>query len=345
MFAQPNPVLPAFATIADAFAKAPTKVMPTPRAEVFADGTARLLRFARADGEFNSGVTVLLVPSMINKWYVLDLRPGASLVEALMARGLDVFCIDWGVPQAEDRYLSWDDVQARLARMIRATRRLAGRREIGMLGYCMGATLSAIAAALQPEGLSALVNLAGPIDFSHAGVLGEMTDVKWFDGDAMGAAGNILPDQMQSGFTAMRPTLQIGKWIGLIDRAHDEVAVEAFAAMETWASDNVAFPGAAYATYISELYQGNRLIKGKHRVAGRKVDLAAIRCPVMVVCAARDTICPPPAATALAERCGSAETRVVSVPGGHVGAVIGSRASRELYPAIGGWFERFGSVA
>lgn len=340
-----NPLFTAIPTIVNAFQTVDGKMMPTPRTTVFRDGTATLMRFENAEGQHGQGATVLLVPSMINKWYVMDLRPGASMIDALVKQGLDVFCIDWGEPQAEDRYLSWDDVQERLARLMRATRRISGRAQIGVLGYCMGATLCAVAVARNQQGVSALINLAGPIDFSHSGVLGEMTDARWFDGDAIAAAGNITPTQMQSGFTAMRPTLQIGKWIGLVDRAEDVLAVDAFAAMETWANDNVPFPGAAYATYIRELYQGNLLVAGQHVACGKRVKLGDITCPVMVICASKDTICPPPAATALAERCGSEVKKVVTVPGGHVGAVIGSRASRDLYPAIGQFFAEHVPVA
>ena len=312
----------------------PVALMPTPRSTVFSDNDAKLLRFF--DGQAGSGQrkpVVLLVPSMINRWYVLDLRPGASLIGYLVASGLDVYCVDWGDARDEDRYLTWDAVLARLARMVRATRRHSGQNRVGLLGYCMGATLATIHAALHPDSLTSLINLTGPIDFASAGVLRHMTDARWFDVAAIAAAGNVTPTQMQSGFTAMRPTLQVAKWVGVADR-FDDLSVEAFAALETWANDNVAFPAAAYRTYITELYQDNRLIAGTHRVGGVVVDLRAITCPTLVVTASRDTICPPAAATALLGHCGASRKVALQVAGGHVGAVIGGKATRELYPHI-----------
>src|SRR5690349_8605397 len=94
------------------------RLAPTPRGAVVTDGTATLYRFL---GRAPDGprTPVLLVPSLINRWYVLDLRPGASVVEALIAGGLDVWLLDWGVPEDEDRYRSWTDVLDRLARMAR----------------------------------------------------------------------------------------------------------------------------------------------------------------------------------------------------------------------------------
>jgi polyhydroxyalkanoate synthase len=142
---------------------------------------------------------------------------------------------------------------------------------------------------------------------------------------------------MQSGFVAMRPTAQIAKWVGFADKAHDPEAREAFEALEAWAGDNIPFPGNAYRRYIKDLYQENQLVRGEHRVRGQRVDLGAIRCPVMTVATERDTICPPAAARALNERCGSEDERLLMVPGGHVGAVVGGKARTVLYPELSKW--------
>jgi len=291
-------------------------------------------------------VPVLLVPSMINRWYVLDLREGASLSSAL-SRGMpwDTFCFDWGIPEDEDRYLAWDDVVGRLDRVVRFVQRSTGAPQVAIVGYCMGATLSGIYTALRPERVAALVNLAGPFDFSQAGRLGTMVDARWFDAEAMTAAGNLGASQMQSGFVSLAPTGVLSKWVGLVDKLHDPKAREAFGALETWSSDNIPFPAAAYVTYIKELYQENRLIKGEHWVRGERVDLSRIRCPVLSIVAERDAICPPGAATALNDATRSSVKDVLSVPGGHVGAVVGSRAARELYPRVAAWLTRHGALA
>jgi polyhydroxyalkanoate synthase len=80
-------------------------------------------------------------------------------------------------------------------------------------------------------------------------------------------------------------------------------------------------------------------------VRGERVDLASIRCPVMAVVAERDAICPPRAATSLLDRVSSHVKDVLSVPGGHVGAVVGSRAARELYPKMAAWLAQHGAIA
>jgi len=324
---------------------------PTPKDTVFADGTARLYRFRPEPAGEGATVIpisapktpVLLVPSMINRWYVLDLRKGFSLVEALVRAGFETYLLDWGAPNDEDRYLAWDDVLARLRRMFRAAQRRSGQEKLHALGYCMGATVTGIHAALEPEAFASLTNLLGPFDFAQGGSLANMTNPRWFDADAIADAGNVAPQQMQSGFVMLRPTQNLAKWVGLIDRGADPAFRESYEALEQWASDNVAFPAEAYRTYIKELYQQNLLLQGRHHVAGRRVELGRISCPVLTIAAEKDAICPPAAAVALNAACSSKVKKTLRVPGGHVGAVVGSRAATSLYPQVIQFFQEAAS--
>ena len=104
----------------------PPQLAPTPKDTVLRDGIAQLYRFRRPEGAPTATRRPLLVvPSMINRWYVLDLRRGNSFCEALAAAGVDAYLLDWGVPQDEDRYFTWDEAQDRLHRMVRAARALS----------------------------------------------------------------------------------------------------------------------------------------------------------------------------------------------------------------------------
>jgi polyhydroxyalkanoate synthase subunit PhaC len=323
---------------AEAFGACPAAPLlaQTPRDEYPLEGGAALYRF-RGPTPATSATPILLVPSLINRWYVLDLRPGASLVEALAGAGFDVWLLDWGVPAAEDRYLDWDAVLRRLARATRRVLRESGQATLALLGYCMGGTLAAIHAAQHPGALAALVTLAAPIDFAHGGMLGTMVDRRWFDAAALADAGNIAPGQLQAGFAALRPTLELAKRMAYPELAADPKARAAVLALEAWAGDNIAFPAAAYRRYIEELYQRNQLVTGSHRVNGAPALLSAIRCPTLAIVATRDAICPPAAATALLAHVGTADTTALEVHGGHVGAVVGSKAASQMYPALIRW--------
>ena len=341
LFAWPGEVGRAFRDAVAASGHERPRLAPTPRTTIATHAATRLYRFRRPDVPLAdvpaTGMPLLLIPSLINRWYVLDLRPGASLVEALTNAGIDTFCLDWGTPHDEDRYLDWDELQVRIRRAVRRVRRMTGAARVGLLGYCMGGTLAAIHAALHPDEIGALVNLAGPIDFSRGGRLAHMVEPSWFDAGAIADAGNVSASQMQSGFVALRPTLELAKHFARAELGDDGEARIAFDALEAWSADNIAFPAEAYRRYIRDLYQQNQLVAGDHRIAGEPADLARITAPVLTIVADRDHICPPAAATALNERCSSAVRDVLTVPGGHVGAVVGRRAAAEMYPATTAW--------
>jgi polyhydroxyalkanoate synthase subunit PhaC len=302
---------------------------------LYEEGSTRLIRFAGSRPP-RAGAVALLVPSLINRWYVLDLRDGASLAAALVDHGIDTFCLDWGVSGDEDRDLGWDQVVDRVRRALRRVRHAAGVAPF-VMGYCLGATLSSIALALDPGLARGYVNFAGPIDFAHAGMLGTLTHASHFDAAAMTEAGNLSGAMMQAGFWALRPTNALSKWVGLASRADEPGYREEFEALETWNTHNVPFPGAAYTTYIRELYQENRLVKREHVVRGERVDLSRIECPVLAIAADRDAICPADAAFAIAGHVGSDDVECLTVPGGHVGSVVGRTARTKLYPKIADW--------
>ena len=110
---------------------------PTPKDAILRDGTATLYRFRSSANAAPAGAApLLLVPSMINRWYVLDLKPGGSVAGALVDGGIDTYLLDWGIANDEDRHLSWEEVLERLARAARKVRRETGAKKIGLLGYC-----------------------------------------------------------------------------------------------------------------------------------------------------------------------------------------------------------------
>lgn len=327
------------------------RVAPTGKDTIYEEGHGSLYRFHASGVErdpraSSDHVPVLIVPSLVNRWYVMDLREGQSLVEELTRdTPWTTYLWDWGVAEDEDRWVSWDDLLATLDRAVRQVLRDSGAEKVVLAGYCMGATLAAIHAALSPSKVHAFVNLLGPIDYAYGGRLGAMVDARWFDPFAVTAPGNVSGAQVQAGFLAISPTSTMRKWFALASQMWDPKAVEAFIALETWANDNVPFPAGAYATYVKELYQENRLVAGAHWARGRRVDLSRITCPLLTIVAQRDEICPARAAFGLADVASSTVKDVVSVPGGHVGAMVGRAAKTELYPKVKDWLFRHAAVS
>jgi polyhydroxyalkanoate synthase len=324
------------------FAGVPVRPKPgaTPRALHWQQGAMRLWRVVPKRNVERVGRTaVLLVPSLINRWYVLDLYPGGSLVRSLRDAGLDVWVLDWGVANDEDRYKCWDDLVLTIARAMAVVRRTTKAPRCILLGYSIAGTLAVIQAAREPERVAGLVNLAGPIDFAHCGMLQRLTDPRWFDSDAIAQAGNVSPAQMLAGFVALRPTNLLSDVVKLADllvSGRDEER-DAVLAILGWAYDNVPFPARAYADYVRSLFQRNELVRGMHVVDGQLVDLSKITAPLLTIVADRDAITPAVSALALERFVRSEDRSVLVARGGHVSAVVYPSARERLYPRLTEW--------
>ncbi len=331
-----------FTNLATLWARPKPKVGVTPADVVWAENKWRLLRYRpRAQG-LSHATPLLLVPSLINRHYVLDLMPGKSFAEYLVAQGFDVYCIDWGTPGDEDRYVTFDDiVDGALGRALRRVASTVPHRRAHVLGYCMGGLLMAIHGALHQQHLQSFVALAAPVTFSDGSILSRWTRAKGFDVDAVvDGTGNVPWQLLQGAFQLLRPTLPLSKAVSLLDRAWNDEFLDGFLALETWGNDNVALPGEFYRTYIKELYQRDALIRGELLVRGRRVELKNLVCPTLAVTFEHDNIVPGPSAGALIAAAGAKDKEHLHLPGGHVGAVVSKHAAKTLWPKLTSFFEK-----
>jgi polyhydroxyalkanoate synthase len=158
------------------WARPKPQVGVTPADVVWSENKWRLLRYRPRPQGLSHATPLLLVPSLINRHYVLDLMPGKSFAEFMVAQGFDVYCIDWGTPGDEDRYVTFEDVvEVAIGRALRRVANTVAHQQVHVLGYCMGGTLVAIHGALHPRHLKSFVALAAPVTFSDGSLLSEWT--------------------------------------------------------------------------------------------------------------------------------------------------------------------------
>ncbi len=317
------------------------QVGQTPYDVVYRENKLRLLHYHPRVKKVQP-VPLLIVSPMINRYYILDLKPGRSLVEYLLERGIDVYMLDWGIPGPEDRHLTWDHfIQVYLHHCVERVAEASKGEEVSLLGYCMGGTMATMYVALHPGQIKNLINLAAPINFKDEGLLSLWTDKAYFNVDKLvDVLGNIPPELMQNAFQMLRPTGQISKMVSFFDRMHDQDFVDLFLAMEHWVNDNVPFPGEAFRKYVKDCYQENLLVQGKLRIDHQVVDLKKITCALLVIVAEKDHICPPASGAVLLDLVRSTDKELIALPGGHVGIVSGGGAYRYLWPTIGEWLSR-----
>ncbi len=318
----------------------PAPVAQTPSDVVHAENKWRLLRYRPRAGGPGFQTPVLLVPSLINRYYVLDLAPGRSLVEYLVGQGHDTFVLDWGTPGDEDRHLGFDDFcDHYLARAIRVACGYTLREQVHLVGYCLGGTFAAIHAAVHPENIASITAVAAPIRFHDDGLLSRFARTRTFDPEAMVEAfGNVPWPLMQATFHMLKPTSTAAKLVSLWDRATNEDFLDVFAAVETWSNDPVSFPGRCFVEYIEGLYRADGLVNRTFRLSGQPVHLDAIRCPTLAITVENDHIVPWQSAAELMERVGAQDRERIHLRGGHVGAVVSKSGSANLWPKMSAWW-------
>jgi polyhydroxyalkanoate synthase len=203
----------------------------------------------------------------------------------------------------------------------------------------MGAPLSACTFALHPqEPIRNFVNMAGPFDFAKAGLFARWLDKRVFDVDRLIDTYGAMPAEMvRLGFKLLKPTIDLSTLTNLWWNAWNDRYVAGFRALNTWANDYVPLPGEFFRQWVKDFYQDNKLIRGELMFGGRRVDLAKIRCPLLVVGAREDNICPPACARALMEAVSSTDKEYVELPGGHISLVAGRQAANNLWPRVNQW--------
>jgi polyhydroxyalkanoate synthase len=316
------------------------RVGTSPHDVVLGRGTHTLLRYHR-DTPATQAEPVLLCYALVNRPYILDLQPDKSVVAQYLRRGFEVYMIDWGVPTDADRGLTLEHYVCEfLAEAVEFVRRAHDRAKVHLVGYCMGGTLSALHAALEPETLASLTLLAAPIDFSGGeSLLHLWTRHGHFDVDALiDGYGNCPGWFLQWCFLAMNPVRNfLDKAIAFYEQMDDPRSMESHFALERWLSDNIPVAGATFREFVAKLYQRNELVRGELRVGERRIDLHRVTCPVLLLTAKNDHLVAPESTEGIRPHLGARDVTSMPIRAGHVGLVVGARAHREFWPEATRW--------
>jgi len=311
----------------------------TPKEVVWKRDKAELWRYSGGDRRY--GPPVVIVHSLVSRSYILDLRPGNSTVEYLTKAGLDVFMLDWGVPDELDadndleRYVGWY-----LPRALDAARRVSGHEEVTLAGYCLGGVLAALyAAGHNDANVRNLILMATPVDYSEMGAMVALLREGRLEPDKLiDDTGNVPADALYSGFYMLAPTVEVAQKATLLENLWNDEFVDGFQAMATWSRDHVPFPGAAFRQLVDLLVRQNILMTGSMPLGPRVVDLAAVRGNVLNAMAERDNVVPPPAVEPVMQLVGDpARREELRLPGGHVTFGTGKSAFKHTMPKLTGW--------
>lgn len=307
---------------------------------VWREGSTALRRYEPPAGaSAGPGRPVLVVPSLVNRAYILDLSEDCSLMRWLAERGVRPYLVDWGAPEEAEFGFGLADYIARLDRAFEFVCAEAGGRA-PVIGYCMGGLLAMALAVRRPERTERLALLAMPWDF-HAG--------RADHGAAMQAAlmnlepvmqtlGYLPVDCLQAMFASLDPFLAFAKFRRFAAMPEGTKAAERFVAVEDWLNDGVPLAAPVARECLRDWYVANAPHALAWRVENRIVDPADYPGEALVVVPQRDRIVPPDSARAVIDRL--KDVRVIHPNAGHIGMIAGHREGSEMWERLAGFLGR-----
>jgi polyhydroxyalkanoate synthase len=285
---------------------------------------------------------------LVSRAYVFDLAAGNSFVRRLLDAGFDISVLDWGVPDDSDAANTLETyVQGYLPRAVEALRRETGAEQLSMIGYCMGGDLALLALAGVPDlPIRNLVTMATPMDFRHMGPIVEaIVDGRLEPQSFLDETGNVAPGLVGRFFKIRRPTADLVQYANLWENLWSDEYVEGHQAMGRYLREQVPFPGAAFLQVVEDWLRENAFMRGRLRLAGRRVSLEEIRLPVLAVLCERDDLVPEPAGAPIADLLTGAQVDLLRLDAGHSSLVVGRTAARVTMPKIVEWLAANSEVA
>ncbi len=304
---------------------------------IWQQGECRLLCYAPSGRKKKHAV--LLVPSLINRYHILDLSESNSFARHLAAQGHPVFLVDWGLPgDAEKRFTCETYVTSYLC-AIGEKLQAEGHTRIVVAGHCMGGMLTLAFAAIRPDVVSAIALLATPWDFSADPLHPVMRNESGLDIlERYIEAYELLPgEHILAMFYLRDPWLFQEKLEHFHDLEPGSEAYERFLAIEHWVNGCVPLARGVARDGFIHWGAHNQAYHGQWRVGGRLIVPAEIQQPALVATPRKDRIVPYAAALPLANALPNAIHLTPDT--GHVGMIVGSHAKEQLWEPFAAWMK------
>lgn len=277
---------------------------------------------------------IFCIPSLINRYYILDLNTQSSLMRYINQLGYDALLLEWPIPTPENADKNAASYVLDTLQLLQEQWEQIDRPLI-MLGYCMGGIL-ALAIAQLFERVTGLVLLATPWNYGRY-PLARLTSAQrnslesYIDAHPLFSADNIQT------LIYLSNSYRLYRRFSRFASMRDEEAIEQFVMMEHWANDGVPITRALARECLLEWPQHNTLARQEWDVAGERITPDTLALPALVVLPSHDQIVPEKSARPLSNALVGSHT--IQPQGGHVGMVVGPHR-QELHGHLANWLTR-----
>ncbi len=306
----------------------------------------KLRRYATQAGE--GAPVALLVPPLMLTAEIYDLAADTSAVTALGGYGVRPFVVDFGAPEREEGGMerTLDDHVRAVVACIERVRALSSR-DVHIVGYSQGGMFAYQAAAyLRGAGVRSVVTFGSPVDIHRSlpALRRDLTGalVQLLEPAVTRVIDSVegLPGKLTStAFKLVSTRKEIQQRMEFLRLLSDRSALVRREARRRFLGGEgfVAWPGPAFKSFVEDFIVHNRMLSGGFVIDGRTVTLADIRCPILAFVGGTDEMARPAAVRAIEQAAPYADVSFLTVPAGHFGLVVGSRAMQVTWPAVAGW--------
>lgn len=281
---------------------------------------------------------LLVVFATVNRPEVLDLFPEHSFIGNLLQSGLDVYLLDWGYPDQDDKHIGIDlYVNRYLHHCIQFLREYTKLESIDLLGICQGGLLCLLYSLLHQH-IHKLVLISCPIDFHTCdNMISHL--FRRLDVDSLiKTFGNISGLWLTNFFISLRPFELVGKkYLKFIDNLASSEKTQNFLQVEKWLYDTPDQTAQSFSELIKDFYQENKLIKGRYQLGGRYLKLSDLNIPVLNIMAKTDEIIPVSASRCLKKYVEPNLYHQRYFQSGHIGIYISDKVGKLMPKAIADW--------
>jgi polyhydroxyalkanoate synthase len=281
---------------------------------------------------------LLVVYSLINRHYIMDLLPDVSVIKNLQRQGFDIYATDWGTPTSCDKDLSFETyAEEYVENAVEKIKEITGSDKVSLFGYCWGGLFALIYTATHQENVKNLILHATPVDIDKDKTVIENWTSHLDADNLTDVFGNIPGWLLNLAFLIRNPMEAMLKYPRYFSEPRSRDEIRQFFAIETWLYDSTPIIGAVYREIIDQVYRKNLLIKNQMKVGSDIINLKNITIPLLDIVGTRDDLVPPSASTAIINAIGSKDKKLIEFPTGHVGLCVSQVAHEKLWPEVGEW--------